>query len=222
MNKNAELIALCQRLTSDGQLSGEEVWILAKWLNDHPEAGESWPGNILVEPLEAAYADGELDLEEMQRMANLLVQVEKECAGATEDKEAPEETAPAETRSSPAVESLLRLPVIPPESAPRSSEESEYVVNLTDQTCTCADWKKSRQHLPAGHLGRACKHIVEKILSTPEAAGFNPILLGILNECRWRSRGTNAFDQYVPLSVNGQTVLLAYSEGEWVNVFAPV
>ena len=45
-----ELLALCETILADGELSYDELYRLAEWLNNHPEASFQWPGNLLVVP----------------------------------------------------------------------------------------------------------------------------------------------------------------------------
>lgn len=52
-----ELLALCDIILEDGKHTYDEVNKLAEWLNIHSEACFQWPGNLLVAPLQKAWAD---------------------------------------------------------------------------------------------------------------------------------------------------------------------
>jgi hypothetical protein len=47
-----ELLQLCDSITADGELTYDERYQLAEWLNSHAEACAHWPGSSLVEPLQ--------------------------------------------------------------------------------------------------------------------------------------------------------------------------
>jgi hemerythrin-like domain-containing protein len=45
-----ELLLVCESIIEHGELTYDELYRLADWLNNHPEACHHWPGNLLVEP----------------------------------------------------------------------------------------------------------------------------------------------------------------------------
>ena len=50
------LMALCEKILLDEEVSVEELYELAEFLNANPEAGKHWPGNQFVEPLQEGWA----------------------------------------------------------------------------------------------------------------------------------------------------------------------
>ena len=44
----------------DAHLTYDELYKMAEWLNNHHEACFHWPGNLLLEPLQKAWADGKI------------------------------------------------------------------------------------------------------------------------------------------------------------------
>ena len=82
----AELLRLCNSIIEDGELTYEELYELAEWLNSHREACAQWPGNVLVEPLQNAWADGKITKTESRQLSRLLLQVRKEAAKREADQ----------------------------------------------------------------------------------------------------------------------------------------
>src|SRR5262245_53986559 len=67
-----ELAAVCQTIAEDGALTGDEVRYLAEWLTANPAARETSIGSKLVETLNDILADGEINEEELHRLAPLI------------------------------------------------------------------------------------------------------------------------------------------------------
>jgi hypothetical protein len=55
-----ELLVLCETILEDGELTYNELYALGEWLNEHREASFHWPGNLLVKPLQKAWADSKI------------------------------------------------------------------------------------------------------------------------------------------------------------------
>ena len=75
-----ELLRLCDSITADGELTYDELYQLAEWLNSHAEGCAHWPGSLLVEPLQKAWADGKITKTESRQLSRLLLQIRKEAA----------------------------------------------------------------------------------------------------------------------------------------------
>jgi hypothetical protein len=75
-----ELLVLCDSIIEDGELTYDELYELADWLNNHYEACRHWPGNLLVEPLQRAWADGKITKTEARQVARLILQIHKDAA----------------------------------------------------------------------------------------------------------------------------------------------
>jgi hypothetical protein len=51
----SELLLVCDSIIEDGELTYDELYQLAEWLNSHREACVHWPGSLLVEPLQRTW-----------------------------------------------------------------------------------------------------------------------------------------------------------------------
>ena len=71
------LIALCEQILHDEEVSAEELYELAEFLNANPEAGKHWPGNQLVGPLQEVWADGVIDSRELAIMEGIIVEARR-------------------------------------------------------------------------------------------------------------------------------------------------
>ncbi|HIN76088.1 MAG TPA: hypothetical protein EYM96_07865 [Rhodospirillales bacterium] len=69
------LLQLCKALISNGDLDEDGVRQLSEYINESPDVTESWPGNILLEPLQKAWSDGNIDYEELKVLAKLLAYI---------------------------------------------------------------------------------------------------------------------------------------------------
>ncbi len=75
-----EFVALCASVLDDGEITEERAYQLGDWLNHHEEAAEHWPCNQLIEPLQAVWAEGAANPQELQGLARLLVGLQDEWA----------------------------------------------------------------------------------------------------------------------------------------------
>ena len=75
-----ELLTICDSIIEDGELTYQELYQLAEWLNGHPEGMRPLAGSLLVEPLEIAWADGKITKTESRQLSRLLLQIRKEAA----------------------------------------------------------------------------------------------------------------------------------------------
>jgi hypothetical protein len=109
----SELLLVCGSIIEDGELTYDELYQLAEWLNGHREACAHWPGNLLVEPLQNAWADGKITKTEARQFARLLLQIRKEAA----KREAEQQVAQAVEIAAQTIHtfdlSRAKLPAIP-------------------------------------------------------------------------------------------------------------
>jgi hypothetical protein len=75
-----DLLIICDSIIEDGELTYEELYYLAEWLNGHPKACAHWPGSLLVEPLQKAWADVKITKTEARQFVRRLLQIRKEAA----------------------------------------------------------------------------------------------------------------------------------------------
>ncbi|MBG86411.1 MAG: hypothetical protein CMO80_05865 [Verrucomicrobiales bacterium] len=90
-----------QRITDDEILTEREVWDLADYLNEDEEVRTAWPGKVLFGILREVFEGGVLTNEEMQRLAEVLSEVEHQAAEAKQP--VPAESAKGPTLSMDAI-----------------------------------------------------------------------------------------------------------------------
>src|SRR6266478_5125036 len=73
-----ELVSLCDSILGSGEVTQNDAYNLADWLNNHREACFHWPGERLVAPLQEIWADGKVTPTESHRLAGLLRSILKE------------------------------------------------------------------------------------------------------------------------------------------------
>lgn len=169
-----DLLQFCDSISSDGELTGDELYQLAEWLNNRKEACHEWPGSELVGPLQGVWADGKITKTELKTIARLLRCIQKERIKR--------EAAQVSARQAKELDAVLenydvetaRLPKVPLARSVGSLSEAgkSYQVELSGPSCTCADWVMRRSHLPIGHFSRCCKHILEVFEANEPTAGW--------------------------------------------------
>lgn len=163
------LVALCASVLSDGEVTAEEAYQLAEWLNEHIDAAENWPGSKLIEPLQKMWADGSASARELHRLARILISIQREWA-KERVAQPPAELLP-EVVYRDVVEPRLPFLKLQMKIPSRSDAGLFYNVDLTGPTCSCPDWRGKRSRLPVGHLTRCCKHVFDSFAQLP--AGLN-------------------------------------------------
>ena len=207
-------------ISSDGILTIDEIWCLADWLNNHPEAAECWPGSELVPYLQLIWEDGELDVNEVSGLQTFIALIERQMA----DKRVVASEIPTdEPVRSPfevfTAADQFKLPQVSRVNRVLSSDGSEqYFIDMAGPTCTCPDWIDRRRDKPEGSLGRACKHIVRTLFDSGMYRQFSPPLWAVLNYHHMRNRGTSPNDEYVMIKVKDRQFVASYGNGDWVNV----
>ena len=160
------LIALCEKILLDEEVSVEELYELAEFLNANPEAGKHWPGNQFVEPLQEGWADGVIDSSELALMERLIIETRREWRRRVAPIEQTEAPAGADLTSgftaSTDTGELARIngPDVRLEVPSASYPGSNHRVDLKTLTCDCSDWTFRRSTLPEGHFSRCCEHIL--------------------------------------------------------------
>jgi hypothetical protein len=219
------VIRFLRGLLFDGELSGDEVWSLANWLNTQSrDVCQQWPANVLVPLLQNVFEDGELSSEEMLAVASALVKIEREWS----TRFAPVEDAgePSLGRTGKDAGGIKRplLPVVDYIGTAASSDGTgEYRVDLKNHSCTCPDWVGWRRSTPPQDYKRVCKHIAQiyHALEIASETG-DPMFDAFIVDHVCRERGTLPQDEWVVEMVNGKAVLYGHTPSKpWVNVFAP-
>ena len=159
-------MALCEKILLDEEVSVEELYELAEFLNANPEAGKHWPGDQFVEPLQEVWADGVIDSRELALMERLIIETRREWRRRVAPIEQTEAPAGADLTSGFAASTdtgeLARIngPDVRLEVPSASYPGSNHRVDLKTLTCDCSDWKFRRSTLPEGHFSRCCEHIL--------------------------------------------------------------
>ncbi len=162
------LIDLCEAILADGEISADEVYRLSEFLNASPDCTLHWPGKQLATLLVEVWKDGEISLEELGQVAELLMEIHTQwhVRAAEEGLEVPPSLLPAQEVED--TESF-ELPKIDFKTTITSftTGDYEYEVDLGELSCTCDDWEEKRSELPRNHFGRCCKHIISLLKNIP-------------------------------------------------------
>ena len=214
------LVAQCESILADGEISGEELYRLAEWLNDHKEACYEWPGNLLVQPLQDAWSDGKINKTEMRRIGRLLVRIQKEWAKSQSEIERDEAAALVMGILDDFNFQEARLPDVPFDARIRSHSDRlvSYEVNLSGPSCSCPDWLSHRRILPAGHLSKCCKHILDAYCLVQPDGGW-PGWLGGFFETEYLPHPEQ---EWKVIFVSRSPVLISSAPTGWANVFVKI
>jgi len=223
---SSELIAVCDEILESGEISSDDAYRLAEWLNAHPEQCDRWPGNLLVSELEAAWADGKVNKGELRKILAAVRRVRRQWS---------KEMARQERLRG--VEALLkigemvdqvaatfdlqqpRLPSIPVVvDVPSATDKGvTYQVDLTGPTCNCPDWAR-RARRPAGHLTRCCKHVREAFRRIEPDNGWP----GWFGAFLYSGHTPNPSLDWQVVPAAGSWVLVSTAANGWANVYTMV
>ncbi len=214
LSPTRQLFAVCRSLTADGELSVDEAWLLADWLNHNPEACECWPGDELAELLSQAFADGKISVGELRALGRKLVAIEKKASKieAAEDVDLAIEGFDSSFALLPSVPVVVQVP--------SSSGSGRYSVDLGVASCTCPDWAGHRSRRKPLDLGRCCKHVALALSKVAGRDGWPAWLGAVVSDCRSRSGGLNPLDSWHVCKVRDREVLFSVGSGPWCNVYA--
>src|SRR4051812_5450052 len=155
------VVQYLRALTYSGELSTNEVWQLAEWLNQQPDKiVNSWPAKPLVSALQTAFADKDLSQVELEELANTIVAIEELWTESfTQSRDGPRNDG---TRTPLAMVEELKpqAPVIPiTAEIPADGRSETFTVDLQHQTCSCPEWEENRAAFPEGDYRRCCVHL---------------------------------------------------------------
>jgi hypothetical protein len=213
-----ELIQLCASILDDGEVTSDEAYQIADWLNKHPEASERWPGKELIEPLQKIWADGSVNRRELHWLARLLISIQREWARhpkteitSTTDNSIREfSIADIDDVRLPSLHGRFRVPS-------QSERGRFYEVDLRGPSCTCPDWRTWRSQLPPGDLTRCCKHVLH-VYATLARRGKTDGWLAAFIDGGWPA---HPGAQWHLMAAGADKVLFCTaSERGWANVFA--
>lgn len=206
----SELVAVCDEIVEDGELTYNEIRDLAKYLNNNREARKNWPGNLLFKLLKSVFEDQQVSKAEAHQVGRLIMRVRKEWTSKTHTK--PAKGIEVEFYPSKPRLSLIPLTV---EVGSHSSDDI-YQVNLAGPTCTCPDFNSYRKDRPLGHLTRCCKHILEAYAQIEPKTGY-PSWMGAFIDEAWKPHPKQ---DWKVVEIDSSPVLFSSAPKEWSNVFA--
>ena len=217
-------LGFCRSLTADGELSAEELWLLADWLNANPDCCDHWPGNELAVLLSAAFENGSVTMTELKKAVTKLSAIERKAAKLRDaEMKALREVAIIETIESynPAECSLPYVDATVSVGS-KSSIGVSYSVDLRTASCDCPDWVGSRRQTPKLSLARCCKHVAEGLQQFAGKQRWPDWLGALIANCVERGGGTNPTDSWRTIQIKEGVALFSIGHGDWCNVFAPL
>ncbi len=212
-----DYLQLIEEVAEDGELTYQEIYRLAKWLNDNPQGRKSWPAYIFMPLLKQCFADKKIDAGEALAIAKLIQLVRREWARMHVP---PASNQPVDYVSDAIAAfdaRLAELPSIPLRFEVESMSEmgTVYVVDLSSPQCECPDFRSYRARLPALHLSRCCKHIMQAYAEVRPANGW-PYWLDAFLESGFRPHPDQNWQVY---SSQIGTYLVSSACPSWGNVY---
>jgi hypothetical protein len=230
--ESANLMQILKGITFDGELSADEAYALAEYLNHNDAAATTWPGTELVPALAAIWGDGDINHTELQGLANLIQSIERQWEArmspppprvyqlealpdAPKKKSAEPEPPPLETISRDLSFPRAKLKF---KAQSKSEPGMTYDVDLSDQSCTCADWTERRSKYPIGDFRRACKHIV---WAYPKSKEITPdhLIVRALMGCY--DYGFPTDGRLFMAETDSLPIVAITGDRAWVNVYVP-
>jgi hypothetical protein len=221
------VVQYLRALTYNGELSTDEVWELAHWLNQQPDKiANSWPAKPLVNALQTAFADRKLTETELEELAHTIVAIEELWMEAYPPSDGELTTDAALAASAMVEESKPEAPSIPiTAEMPADGRSDTFTVDLQHHTCSCPEWQENRAAFPEGDYRRCCVHIARAFHSLAQHENDlrrDPLFLAFIEEHARHNKGAEVDIVWHAVVVNGTRVLYgAAPTSEWVNVFAP-
>jgi hypothetical protein len=215
-------LRLIRRITSDGELSIEEIWDLADYLNGNETAQHRWPGNRLWKQIERAFEDGEISEHEHRHLGDIIVEIEEACAGVS--------TGATHIERRLNLDRLtvtdLKLPIINQTLFldPRADDEEKYALELRLHTCTCPDWFARHKGVPQGSFGRGCKHIIRALDNArengePITKQWDPRAARLINVLGGLSLGADPLGNWQHLAWEEGGCYVGWDNTDWASVF---
>jgi len=219
-NESFELIALCEEILDDEEVTVDEVCRLGDWLAAREEARRTWPGEVLAAPVQEALLDRKVNKAEIRRVSGLLRRVQKEWVKRREELVQQAAIERAASAASSIDLSLALLPSIPVTLRVKSHSEETvmYDVDLSGPSCNCPDWRGARSQLPKGSLTRCCKHVLDAFGRLTPAGGW-PGWLGAFLEQGWKPHPGK---RWFILRLGSHFGLSSVGGNDWSDVFSVV
>ena len=226
LENNTDTISVIREITCDGQVTDEEVIALATYLNDHPEACDTWPGIAVFDILKDILADGEIDEVERDALQVILQGIEIICAGSVEYaiEEAETEPTPAPLEDIQFQAEPLRLPELDPQRVHRLLSDGKAGQQLVDYQCDCDTWNTLRADFSRLSPGRICRCLAPTIISVLKedrdlASKWPRILPGIIRKAAGVGRGLDPVEEWTLLTIGKAKFIVSRGKTEWFNVY---
>lgn len=87
----SEFLGLAKGVLADGVVTDVEARHTKQWVDTHPDAAEQWPMPAIIQRLHRIFADGQVDKEEREDLAELLSALVGGTAGLIVGHDAPSE-----------------------------------------------------------------------------------------------------------------------------------
>lgn len=216
--ESTELIALCEQILEDGEVTVEEVRRLAEWLEANEQERVAWPGNALITPLREVLADDKVNKTELRKIAALLRRTQREWVKRREaaiEKERIDAAMRAAAQLNLAGASLPAIPVTIDVTS-HSRPGVVYTVDLRGPSCSCPDWTGARSRLPIGSISRCCKHVMEAFERVGPEGGW-PGWFGVFLREGWRPHPEK---RWTMISCSPLQALTGVGGSDWCDVFA--
>jgi len=81
-----DLVQRCDGILASGEISENDAYDLADWLNRNDEACRCWPGEVLVSELKQIWADAKVTKTELRKLAAVLRSIHKQWAVTVRDE----------------------------------------------------------------------------------------------------------------------------------------
>jgi hypothetical protein len=158
-----DLVQRCDAILASGEISENDAYDLADWLNRNDEACRCWPGEVLISELKQIWADAKVTKTELRKLTAVLRSIHKQWTVTVRDEKRREADLFVQQLASSMPPLVAEMPLVPIELAIRSHSDLSlfYNVDLSGPTCDCPDWRGYRGNLPTGHLTRCCKHVFD-------------------------------------------------------------
>jgi len=224
MQPHTETLNLIRQITEDGVITEDEVMELGNFLNSDRDARQAWPGNILFEILKRIFDDAKVDEAEMKSLGYILKGIELQCTGTfgVREEEVKDEF-PADTQVK---QTEIVIPPIEYSVTVKSpdGEDAEFQVDLTKQTCGCADFQDRRKKLPFGSPGRICKHMLFALLDSAgeehiSASTWHRTMVQVFNHLVNINRAADVFPNWELVQAPNRDWIVCWGKGEWCVVF---
>jgi len=207
------LLELIEEILADDEVTADEAYALAEYLNENSAARKNWPGDTMVPVLQDVWADGRAEPHELHAIADWLLDVTHQFENHRVEKIDLAASAFARVDTyqalTPSVSATLQV-------QSDSQPGVFYTVDLESPACTCASWRALRSALPERHISRCCKHILTAFRETQPEDGWPSWIDAFLNQT-WTPHPRS---KWRVIEINHQPVLVSNAPKGWNAVYA--